>query len=65
MRLDRFLTDFGVGSRSAVRELIKKGRIRVNGEPCLARGKKLYPGDNFEYKNQRFTVTDSNADNEA
>ena len=31
MRLDRFLTDFGVGSRSAVRELIKKGRIRVNG----------------------------------
>ena len=45
--------------------LVEEGRIRVNGEPCLARGKKLYPGDTFEYKNQRFTVTDSNADNEA
>ncbi len=36
--------------------LIEEERIRVNGETCTVRGKKLYPGDNFEYKDERFTV---------
>ena len=36
--------------------LIEKGAIRVNGETCLMRGKKLRPGDSFEYKNQKWTV---------
>ena len=31
MRLDKFMTDLGIGSRSAVKELIKKGRIKKNG----------------------------------
>ncbi len=30
--------------------LIKSGAVKVNDEPCLERGKKLYPGD-------RLTVT--------
>lgn len=42
--------------------LVEEGRIRVNGEPCLQRGKKLYPGDTFEYKNLRFTVTAADED---
>ena len=32
MRLDKFLTEMGLGTRSEVKGLIKKGRIRVNGE---------------------------------
>ena len=31
MRLDKFLTEMGLGTRSEVKGLIKKGRIRVNG----------------------------------
>lgn len=31
MRLDKILADKGLGSRSDVKELIRKGRIRVNG----------------------------------
>ena len=36
--------------------LIEEERIRVNGETCTVRGKKLYPGDTFEYKDLRYTV---------
>lgn len=25
--------------------LIQQGGVQVNGEPCLMRGKKIYPGD--------------------
>lgn len=32
MRLDKFLTVMNVGSRSQVKELLKKGRITVNGQ---------------------------------
>lgn len=32
MRLDKFLADAGLGTRTEVKSLIKKGRISVNGE---------------------------------
>lgn len=32
MRLDKYLTNLAVGSRSQVKEIIKKGKIKVNGE---------------------------------
>ncbi len=32
IRLDKFLCDMAVGSRSEVKELIKKGQVKVNGE---------------------------------
>lgn len=32
MRLDKYLTTLGIGSRSQVKEYIKKGKIKVNGE---------------------------------
>lgn len=40
--------------------LIEEERIKVNGEKCLVRGKKLFPGDNFEYRNQRFLIVSLN-----
>lgn len=36
--------------------LIEEERIKVNGETCTVRGKKLYPNDSFEYRNQRFLI---------
>lgn len=32
IRLDKFLADLGIGSRSEVKKLLKYGRIKVNGE---------------------------------
>ena len=32
MRLDKFLADMGKGTRSQIKDAIRKGRIRVNGE---------------------------------
>lgn len=34
MRLDKFLSDCGIGTRSQVKQLIKKGSIMINGEIC-------------------------------
>lgn len=34
MRLDKFLTENEIGSRSQVKEYIKKGLVKVNGEIC-------------------------------
>lgn len=34
MRLDKFLTEQGLGSRSQVKQLLKKGGITVNDIPC-------------------------------
>ncbi len=32
MRLDKYLTNMGIGSRTQVKELIRKGKIKVNNE---------------------------------
>ncbi len=34
IRLDKYLCDAGIGTRSSVKEMIKKGQVRVNGEIC-------------------------------
>ena len=36
--------------------LIEEGLVQVNGEVCMVRGRKLKPGDTFQYNNIRFTV---------
>ena len=37
--------------------LIQEGEARVNGEVCTMRGKKLYPGDRFEFMGQTYLIT--------
>jgi 23S rRNA pseudouridine2605 synthase/23S rRNA pseudouridine2604 synthase len=42
-RLQKFLSEAGVCSRRAGEELIRSGRVRVNGEPVTALGHKIDP----------------------
>ncbi len=44
MRLDKFLTEMGCGSRSEVKRMARKGRIQVNGKTVLEAEKKIHPG---------------------
>lgn len=43
MRLDRFLTEMKQGSRSQVKEMIRKGRVSVDGAICRASETKIDP----------------------
>jgi len=44
VRLNRFLAQTGVGSRRACDEIIKAGRVEIDGEICLEPGRSLDPG---------------------
>ena len=36
---------------------IQEGFVTVNGEVCTMRGKKLYPGDHFQFRGQTYLIT--------
>ena len=57
IKLDQALKFSGVAETGGhAKELIEKGAVRVNGEVCTVRGRKLVPGDNFEFKDERFIL---------
>ena len=43
-------------SGGAAKNEIQDGQVSVNGEICTMRGKKLYPGDRFEFMGQKYLV---------
>ena len=43
-RLDKFLCDSGVGTRSQVKAILKSGRVTVDGKPEKDSGRKVEPG---------------------
>ncbi len=43
MRLDKFLAEMGEGSRSQVKDLVKKGRVQVNGQVVKQSDRKIDP----------------------
>lgn len=45
MRLDKLLSMLALGSRAQVRDMIKAGRLRVNGQTIKAADHHLMPGD--------------------
>jgi len=54
MRLDKYLTECGVGSRSDCKKLITKGKITYNGEICKQSKTKVdLEKDIVEYNNER------------
>lgn len=44
VRLDKYLCDAGIGTRSGVKELIRKGSVRVDGEVCRRPEQKVEAG---------------------
>ena len=57
IELDSFLKFCGICYTGGEAKLaIKEGIVKVNGEVCLMRKKKLYDGDNVEIDGQKFTV---------
>ena len=36
--------------------LIQEGQVKVNGEVCTMRGKKLYPGDVFSFMGSNYLI---------
>lgn len=44
-----------VASGGEAKERVQAGQVRVNGEICTQRGKKLRPGDTAEMDGQEYT----------
>ena len=58
IRLDSFLKLCdAVQTGGHAKIVIQNGEVRVNGEVCTQRGKKLHPGDTAEFENVIYTVT--------
>lgn len=45
-----------VPSGGQAKTVIQDGEVTVNGETCLMRGKKLYPGDRFSFQGARYLI---------
>ena len=46
-----------VYSGGEAKTLILEEQVKVNGEVCTMRGKKLHPGDRFEFMGQSYLIT--------
>ena len=47
-----------VATGGEAKEVVAEGGVKVNGEPCLLRGKKIRPGDTVEWEDFRCEVTE-------
>lgn len=45
-----------VGTGGEAKQAIAQGLVKVNGEVCTMRGKKLRPGDKVEFQNIEFEI---------
>ena len=43
-------------SGGMAKAVIQDGLVKVNGEVCTMRGKKLYPGDRFSYSGSDYLI---------
>ena len=46
-----------VPSGGTAKNEIQEGYVTVNGEVCTMRGKKLYPGDKFEFEGITYLIS--------
>lgn len=57
IRLDALLKLAGLVSTGGhAKMVIQEGKVKVNGEDCLMRGKKLRDGDTVEFEGQQVEV---------
>lgn len=52
MRLNKYLSHAGIASRRKADELIKEGKVTVNGQVITEMGYKIKPGDKVQFDNQ-------------
>ena len=58
IRLDNLMKFSGLcNSGGRAKYLIQNGEVKLNGEVCTMRGKKIRPGDRIEYQNRMIEVT--------
>ena len=58
IKLDQFLKFAGAaGTGGEAKNRIENGDVKVNGEVCLMRGKKLRAGDTVTVDGETYTVT--------
>ena len=58
IRLDNLMKFSGLcNSGGRAKFLIQNGEVKLNGEICTMRGKKIRPGDRIEYQNRMIEVT--------
>ena len=46
-----------IESGGLAKSVIQDGLVTVNGEVCTMRGKKLYPGDKFEFEGITYLIS--------
>ena len=51
-----------VYSGGEAKQLILDGQVKVNGEVCTMRGKKLYPGDSFSFMGGNYLMCANEAE---
>lgn len=57
IKLEAFLKHAGISETGGqAKNMIQGGEIQVNGEICLQRGKKLYPGDSIMAAGRKYVV---------
>ena len=57
IKLDQFLKFAALtGTGGEAKQVINEGLVKVNGEVCTMRGKKLRAGDTVEYNGETVTV---------
>lgn len=49
-----------VSSGGQAKIFIKEGKVKVNGEVCFLRGKKLYKDDTFIFENTEYIIKNDN-----
>lgn len=63
IKLDSFLKfAAAVETGGMAKEMVAEGLVKVNGEVCLMRGKKLRDGDTVELEGQKYLVKQAGAD---
>ena len=64
IKLDSALKLSGLAKTGGMAKMfIEEGSVKVNGEVCIQRGKKLYPGDRLFFRNSLLVISDGNEDN--
>ena len=63
IKLDQAMKLSGLADTGgAAKMFIEDGSVRVNGDVCVQRGKKLFPGDKMMFRNSLFVISSNNED---